>query len=138
VSKQRVLFLCTHNSARSQMAEGFLRAMAGDRFDAQSAGTEKTAVNPLAIRVMAERGIDIGRHTSKLLAGLMHESWDYLITVCDDANERCPFVPGPHKRLHWSFADPSRASGSEEHRLATFRRVRDQIEARLEDWLTER
>jgi arsenate reductase (thioredoxin) len=135
VNKQRVLFLCTHNSARSQMAEGFLRAIAGDRFDAQSAGTEKTAVNPLAIRVMGERDIDISTHTSKLLAGLMHEPWDYLITVCDDANERCPFVPGSQKRLHWSFEDPSRASGSGENRLATFRRVRDQIEARLEDWL---
>jgi len=138
VNKQRVLFLCTHNSARSQMAEGFLRVMAGDRFDAQSAGTEKTVVNPLAIRVMAERGVDIGAHTSKLFAGLMHEPWDYLITVCDDANERCPFVPGTHERLHWSFEDPSRASGSEENRLATFRRVRDQIEARLADWLETR
>ena len=138
MNKQRVLFLCTHNSARSQMAEGFLRAMAGDRFDAQSAGTEKTVVNPLAIRVMAERGVDIGAHTSKLFAGLMHEPWDYLITVCDDANERCPFVPGTHERLHWSFEDPSRASGSEENRLATFRRVRDQIEARLADWLETR
>src|SRR5437867_1422995 len=81
-----------------------------------SAGTEKTVVNPLAIRVMAERGVDIGAHTSKLFAGLMHEPWDYLITVCDDANERCPFAPGTHERLHWSFEDPSRASGSEENR----------------------
>ena len=137
MNKQRVLFLCTHNSARSQMAEGFLRARAGDRFEAQSAGTEQTVVNPLAIRVMAERGIDISGHASKLLAGLLHEPWDYLITVCDDANERCPFVPGRQQRLHWSFEDPSRASGSEENRLATFRRVRDQIEARLQSWLIE-
>src|SRR5262245_61520962 len=93
VDKTRVLFLCTHNSARSQMAEGFLRAMAGDRFDVQSAGTEKTSVHPLAIRVMAERGIDISRHRSKIYDGLMHEPWDYLVTVCDDANERCPHIP---------------------------------------------
>jgi arsenate reductase len=131
----RVLFLCTHNSARSQMAEGFLRAIAGDRFEAGSAGTEKTSVNPLAIRAMAERGIDLGGHTSKVYSDLAPPSWDYLITVCDDANERCPWVPGSVKRLHWSFRDPSRATGTEEERLAVFRRVRDQIQERLTDWL---
>lgn len=134
----RVLFLCTHNSARSQMAEGFLRAMAGDRFEAGSAGTEKTSVNPLAIRAMAELGIDLGGHTSKLYADVASGPWDYLITVCDDANERCPWVPGSVKRLHWSFPDPSRATGSEEERLAVFRRVRDQIQERLTDWLRGR
>jgi len=134
----RVLFLCTHNSARSQMAEGFLRAMAGDRFGAGSAGTEKTSVNPLAIRAMAEIGIDLGGHTSKLYADVASGPWDYLITVCDDANERCPWVPGSVKRLHWSFPDPSRATGSEEERLAVFRRVRDQIQERLTDWLRGR
>lgn len=138
MEKTRVLFLCTHNSARSQMAEGFLRAMAGDRFEARSAGTEKTSVNPLAIRVMAERGIDLGGHTSKVYDGLMQERWDYLVTVCDDANERCPFVPGSVKRLHWSFEDPSRARGTEEERLHVFRRVRDQIEQRLVEWLRDR
>ncbi len=138
MDKTRVLFLCTHNSARSQMAEGFLRAMAGDRFEAQSAGTEKTSVNPLAIRVMAERGIDLGGHASKVYDGLMQERWDYLVTVCDDANERCPFVPGSVKRLHWSFEDPSRARGTEEERLHVFRRVRDQIEQRLAEWLQNR
>ena len=131
----RVLFLCTHNSARSQMAEGFLRAMAGDRFETGSAGTERTSVNPLAIRAMAERGIDLGGHTSKVYADVALPSWDYLITVCDDANERCPWVPGSVKRLHWSFPDPSRATGTEEERLAVFRRVRDQIQERLTDWL---
>ena len=131
----RVLFLCTHNSARSQMAEGFLRAMAGGRFEAQSAGTEKTTVNPLAIKVMAESGIDLSGHTSKVYDGLLGKRWDYLITVCDDANERCPFVPGVVKRLHWSFEDPSRAKGTEEERLQVFRRIRDQIRQRLEDWL---
>ena len=138
MEKTRVLFLCTHNSARSQMAEGFLRAMAGDRFEARSAGTEKTSVNPLAIRVMAERGIDLGGHISKVYDGLMQERWDYLVTVCDDANERCPFVPGSVKRLHWSFEDPSRARGTEEERLHVFRRVRDQIEQRLAEWLRDR
>jgi arsenate reductase len=117
------------------MAEGFLRAAAGDRFEVQSAGTEKTAVNPLAIRAMAERGVDISGHSSKLYTGLMQEPWDYLITVCDDANERCPFVPGVQRRLHWSFEDPSRAQGSDEERLATFRKVRDQIEQRLSEWI---
>jgi arsenate reductase len=138
VNKERVLFLCTHNSARSQMAEGFLRALGRDRFEAQSAGTEKTAVHPLAIRVMAERGIDISTHTSKVYDGLMQHRWDYVITVCDDANERCPFLPGIDKRLHWSFEDPSRALGTEEARLSTFRRVRDQIEARIAEWVTPR
>jgi arsenate reductase len=135
MSRARVLFLCTHNSARSQMAEGFLRALAGDRFEVGSAGTEKTSVNPLAIRVMAERGIDIAGHTSKLYTDVASPPWDYLITVCDDANERCPWVPGSVTRLHWSFPDPSRATGSEEERLAVFRRVRDQIHQRLTGWL---
>jgi arsenate reductase len=120
------------------MAEGLLRALAGDRFEAGSAGTEKTSVNPLAIRVMAERGIDIAGHTSKLYADVASPAWDYLITVCDDASERCPWVPASVTRLHWSFPDPSRASGSEEERLAVFRRVRDQIHDRLTDWLASR
>ncbi|HEY7869677.1 MAG TPA: arsenate reductase ArsC [Methylomirabilota bacterium] len=136
--RPRVLFLCTHNSARSQMAEGLLRALAGDRFEAGSAGTEKTAVNPLAIRAMAERGIDISGHTSKRYSELAPETWDYLVTVCDDANERCPWVPGSVTRLHWSFPDPSRAAGTEAERLAVFRRVRDQIEERLAAWLRAR
>lgn len=117
------------------MAEGFLRTMGGDRYEAQSAGTAKTSVNPLAIRAMAECGIDISGHTSKLFVALMQESWGYLITVCDDANERCPFIPGVQKRLHWPLEDPSRAKGDEEQRLAVFRRVRDQIEAQLSEWL---
>jgi len=92
-------------------------------------------VNPLAIRAMAERSIDISGHTSKVYDGLMNDPWDYLITVCDDANERCPVVPGTIERRHWSFEDPSRATGSDEARLATFRRVRDQIEARIAEWI---
>ena len=136
MTKSRVLFVCTHNSARSQMAEGLLRALAGERFDVGSAGTEKTSVNPLATRAMAERNIDISGHTSKTIDGMLPSRWDVLITVCDDANERCPFVPGIRQRLHWSFPDPSRANGTDEERLAVFRRVRDQIESRIRDWIT--
>jgi arsenate reductase (thioredoxin) len=117
------------------MAEGFLRALAGNRFEAGSAGTERSSVNPLAIRVMEERGIDIRGQSSKRYENLMQKPWDYLITVCDDANEQCPFIPGVDKRLHWSFEDPSRATGTEEQRLAVFRRVRDQIEGKLTEWL---
>jgi arsenate reductase (thioredoxin) len=138
VDKQRVLFVCTHNSARSQMAEGLLRVMAGDRFEVHSAGTEKTSVHPLAIRAMAERGIDIRGHTSKVYDGLMTEPWSYVITVCDDANERCPLFPGSMTRVHWSFEDPSRATGDDEARLAVFRRVRGAIEARLAEFLATR
>jgi len=135
--RPRVLFLCTHNSARSQMAEGFLRAMAGDRFEVQSAGTTATRVHPLATRVMAEVDIDLGSHVSKTLDALLDEPWDYVITVCDSASERCPVFPGRTTRLHWSFDDPSAAEGREEGRLAVFRRVRDQIRASLEAWLAD-
>jgi arsenate reductase len=128
--KARVLFLCTHNSARSQMAEGLLRSLAGDRFEAMSAGTEATHVRPLAIGAMEEVGIDISGQRSKTLDGYLGDHFDYVITVCDDAKEACPFFPGAQMRLHWSFEDPSKAEGSEEERLAVFRRVRDGIQAR--------
>src|SRR5829696_3888543 len=131
--KARVLFLCTHNSARSQMAEGLLRHLAGDRFEARSAGTEATHVRPLANRAMEEVGIDISGQESKTLERYLHEPFDYVITVCDDANEACPFFPGAQSRLHWSFEDPSKAEGSEEERLAVFRSVRDRIRDRIED-----
>jgi arsenate reductase (thioredoxin) len=130
--KSRVLFLCTHNSARSQMAEGLLRHLAGDRFEAMSAGTEATHVRPLAIRAMEEIGVDISGQESKTLDGYLGEPFDYVITVCDDANETCPFFPGAKTRLHWSFEDPSKVEGSEEERLAVFRRVRDGIRDRLQ------
>jgi len=132
------LFLCTHNSARSQMAEGFLRHLGGDSFEVASAGTEATRVHPLAIRAMREVGIDLGPHTSKALDTLLGRPWDYVITVCDHANERCPLFPGQTARLHWSFEDPSQASGTEEQRLEAFRRVRDQIRAQLEAWVAAR
>jgi arsenate reductase (thioredoxin) len=137
VTHQRVLILCTHNSARSQMAEGLLRALGPDRFDVASAGTEATRVHPLAIRVMDELGIDLRRHESKTLDRFLAETWDYVITVCDSANERCPFFPGAARRLHWSFEDPSAATGSEEERLAVFRRVRDAIAMRFRGWVAE-
>src|ERR671913_389023 len=130
--KTRVLFLCTHNSARSQMAEGMLRDLAGDRFEAFSAGTEATRVRPLAIRAMEEIGVDIASRESKTLDRYLNEPFDYVITVCDDANEACPFFPGASERLHWSFEDPSRAEGSEEDRLAVFRSVRDRIRDRVQ------
>lgn len=133
--KQRVLFLCTHNSARSQMAEGLLRAIAGDRFEVASAGIEATHVRPLAVKAMAELGIDLNGHTSKTLDRFLRKSWDVVITVCDSANESCPVFPAAAIRLHWSFPDPSRAAGTEDQQLAVFRDVRDAIKSRLEDWL---
>jgi arsenate reductase len=135
VTKQRVLFLCTHNSARSQMAEGFLRSLAGDRFEAASAGTEATRVHPLAIRVMGEVGIDLAGHSSKTFDPFLAQPWDWVITVCDNANERCPVFPARAMRLHWSFEDPSAAVGSEEQRLEVFRRIRDEISAQIRSWI---
>ena len=135
MTKACVLFVCTHNSARSQMAEGFLRAMAGDRFEIASAGTEATRVHLLAIRAMEEVGISLAGHTSKTLDRFLGQPWDYVITVCDSANERCPVFPAQTRRIHWSFDDPSRATGTEEERLGIFRRVRDEILARLRAWL---
>ena len=107
------------------MAEGFLRALAGDRFEVASAGTEATRVHPLAIRAMAEVGIDLGGHTSKTLERFLDQPWDSVITVCDSANERCPVFPSRTTRIHWSFEDPSQATGTEDERLAVFRRIRD-------------
>ena len=118
------------------MAEGFLRAMAGERYEVASAGTEATRVHLLAIRVMADVGIDLGAHTAKTLDALAGQPWDYVITVCDGANARCPVFPLGTTRLNWSFDDPSPATGSEEERLRVFRRVRDEIRARLGTWLS--
>lgn len=133
--KQRVLFLCTHNSARSQMAEGLLRAMGGERFEVFSAGTEKTRVQPLAIEAMREIGIDISDHTSKTLDAFGDDSFDFVITVCDRANESCPLFPGRTRRLHWSFDDPTAAQGSDDEKLAAFRRIRDEIRATIAGWI---
>jgi len=133
--KKRVLFICTHNSARSQMAEGLLRTLGNEHFEAYSAGTEATHVRPLAIRAMAELDIDISGQQSKTLDRYLHESFFKVITVCDSAAEACPIFPGAHGRLHWSFPDPSKATGSEEEQLAVYRSVRDAIRARIEDEL---
>jgi arsenate reductase len=131
VPKLRVLFLCTHNSARSQMAEGLLRALGGDRFEAHSAGTEATRVRPLATKTMAELGIDISTQTSKTLDPYVDQKFDYVITVCDDANESCPIFPNATHRVHWSLADPSKASGTDEQQLAVYRLVREELRARI-------
>jgi arsenate reductase len=131
-NKQRVLFLCTHNSARSQMAEGLLRDLGGDRFEPFSAGTEATHVRPLAIRAMAELDIDISGQESKTLERYLNQPFDAVITVCDQANEACPVFFGARQRLHWSFPDPSKAEGTEEQQIAVYREVRDAIRERIE------
>ena len=135
MTKTSVLFLCTGNSARSQMAEGILRHLAGDRFEVASAGTEPSAVNPFAIAVMREVGIDISGHRSKSVAGFLGRHFTYLITVCDGARERCPIFPGISQRLHWPLRDPAAARGSEAERVAVFRQVRDEIDARVREFL---
>ena len=135
---ERVLILCTGNTARSQMAEGLLRALAGDRLAVFSAGTRPSVVNPLAIEVMGERGIDISGHRSKHLDEFRAQPFDYVITVCDSAAETCPVFPGRAQRIHWSFPDPAAVEGSDAERRAAFREVREAIEARLRAWLAER
>ena len=135
---KRVLILCTGNSARSQMAEGLLRDIAGDRFEVGSAGTIASFVRPQAIAAMAELGIDISGHRSKCLDEFLDTEFDYVITVCDNANEMCPVFPGPAKRIHWSFDDPAEATGSEDQVAAVFRRVRDEIAVRLREFAAEK
>ncbi len=134
----RVLFLCTHNSARSQMAEGMLRAWGGGAYEARSAGTEATSVRPQAIAVMDELGIDVRSHASEHLGRYLGESFDWVITVCDDAREACPVFPGAKAQEHWSFEDPSAATGSDAERLTVFRRVRDEIADRIREFLRRR
>src|SRR5688572_14232515 len=129
--KKRVLILCTGNSARSQMAEGLLRHDAGDRFEVFSAGIEPTEVRPLAIKAMAEVGIDISKQRSKSTDEFDGQPFDYVITVCDNANQRCPIFPGKAERIHWSIDDPAAATGSEEDQLNIFRRVREEVREKL-------
>jgi arsenate reductase (thioredoxin) len=133
--KRRVLFICTHNSARSQMAEGLLRHLGGERFEVFSAGTEATHVRPLAIEAMAEIGIDLRGHQSKTLERYLQQPFDEVITVCDTAAEACPVFPGALHRRHWSFPDPSKATGSESEQLAVYRGVRNAIQERIEQEL---
>ena len=129
--KKRVLILCTGNSARSQMAEGLLRHDAGDRFEVASAGVNPTQVRPEAVAAMQEIGIDISGHRSKSVDEFTNQDFDCVITVCDNANEQCPVFPGKTQRIHWSFEDPAAAQGDQKERLDVFRRVRDQIRAKL-------
>lgn len=133
----RVLFLCVHNSARSQIAEGLLRRLGGDRFEAHSAGSEPTdAVRPLAVRAMAEAGIDIGHQRPKLQTEFASYPLDYVITTCDEAREACPVFPAPVRQLHWRFDDPAAATGTEEQRLAVYRRIVREIEQRVRLFIT--
>lgn len=133
--KQKILVLCTGNSCRSQMAEGYLRHLACDRFEVASAGLEPSVVNPKAIQVMQEDGVDISHHTSKDVGQFVGQQFDYIITVCDHAREHCPYFPGQAERIHWSFEDPARAVGSEEEILDVFRHVRDKIKATLKQFI---
>ena len=131
--RTKVLILCTGNSARSQMAEGLLRHLAGGRFEVASAGVAPSRVRPEAIKVMSELDIDIAGQRSKSVDEFLAQEFDYVITVCDNANEQCPVFPGKTRRIHWSFEDPAAAEGDDATRLEVFRRVRDEIKERLLD-----
>ena len=137
----RVLFLCTHNSSRSQMAESLLRTRGGSRYQVFSAGTHPRAVHPLALKAMAELGIDISERAGHRAKGIEafedQPSMDLVVTVCDEAAEECPYFPRARRQEHWTFPDPSRATGSEEERLVVFRQVRDAIAARLDAFLRD-
>lgn len=135
MGKRRVLILCTANSARSQMAEGLLRELAHGQAEVYSAGTKPAPVNPMAIRVMAERGVDISGQRSKHLNEFLAHPFDAVITVCDDAAEACPVFPGRAQRIHWSIPDPAAVNGTEAEQLAAFRQARDQLEAHLREWV---
>ncbi len=137
MNRRKVLFLCTGNSARSQMAEALLNHLAGDRFEALSAGIEPKGVHPMTLRVLREIDIDAGKQTSKHVRDYLGKVvFADLITVCDHADENCPTVfPGVQRRYHWSFEDPAAATSNEELQLAKFRKVRDQIKARISEWL---
>ncbi len=128
---KRVLILCTGNSARSQMAEGLLRNMAGDRIEVASAGVAPTQVRPEAIEAMKEIGIDISNHRSKSVDELITQAFDYVITVCDNANQHCPMFPGACRRIHWSIEDPAAVAGDDKTRFEAFREARDELRERL-------
>jgi len=135
--KQKVLFVCIHNSARSQMAEAWLNRLCADSLEAQSAGLEPGVLNPLVVEVMKEEGIDISYKKTKAVFDIFKkgEKFDYVITVCDEASaERCPVFPGLTQRLHWSFPDPSKAIGTDEEKLQQIRPIRDAIRQKIENW----
>jgi arsenate reductase (thioredoxin) len=133
MSKPRVLFLCTGNSARSQMAEGYLRHVAGDQYEALSGGIEPKGLNPLAIEAMREIGIDISQQKSKDVVSFLGQSIPYVVTVCDSAKQRCPIFPRTYKFLHWSIDDPAAATGTHEEKMAVFRRIREEIVAHIDE-----
>lgn len=133
--KPKVLFLCTGNSCRSQMAEGFLRSSAGDRFEVHSAGTRPSVLNPMAVAAMREVYIDISGQRSKDVAGYVGTHFSYVITVCDNAKESCPIFPGPCIRAHWPLQDPADAIGTNEDKMEVFRRVRDEISTLIEEFV---
>jgi len=138
--RKNVLFVCIHNSARSQMAEALLNEVCGEEFQAYSAGLEPGKLNPIVVKAMGELGIDISRNETKAVFDMVKsgKSFAYVITVCDEASaERCPIFPGVTSRLHWSFSDPSSFHGTEEERLARTREVRDSIRAKIEQWCSE-
>jgi arsenate reductase len=138
--KQKVLFVCVHNSARSQIAEAWLKHFCGDFFEVQSAGLEPGQLNPLVVEVMAEAGIDISLKRAQGVSELIKrgELFDYVITVCDETSaEQCPIFPGNSKRLHWSFPDPSKLTGTKEEKLSKIRSIRDAIKAKIENWCFE-
>ena len=137
-SSPRVLFICVHNSGRSQMSEAFLNHYAGDRFDAQSAGLEPGELNPLVVKAMAEMGIDISQNKTKSVFDIWKsgELFQYVIAVCDaESAEKCPIFPGPTTRLHWSFNDPSKVIGTCDQKLQKVRQIRDEIASKIQDWL---
>lgn len=133
--KSQVLFLCTGNSARSQMAEAWLRHLAGERFAVSSAGTHPVGLNSDAVAAMREVGVDMAQHRSKSVQEYQRQHFDYVITVCDRAKESCPLWPGTSAVMHWSFEDPASPSGTEETRRAMFRKIRDQIGDRIKEFL---
>jgi arsenate reductase len=138
--KPKVLFICVHNSARSQMAEAWLNHLCGEFFEAQSAGLEPGKLNPLAVEAMREVGIDISRKKTQAVFDVFKSGqlFAYAITVCDESNaERCPIFPGPTKRLHWSFADPSQVTGADAEKLARGREIRDEIRDKIDNWCAE-
>ena len=137
MNKSKILILCTGNSARSQMAEGLLRHEGGVRFEVFSAGTKPSLVRPEAIFVMGEMGIDISGHRSKSVDEFAGQELDYVITVCDNAKESCPIFPAKTLMMHWPFEDPAGVQGSEDERIAAFRKVRDQIRSRILVFLRE-
>jgi arsenate reductase len=133
--KLRILVLCTGNSCRSQITEGYFRHYGGDRVEVYSAGLEPKGVSPRAIQVMKEVGVDISKHTSDHLSKYIGQSFEYVITVCDNAATNCPVFPGAGRKLHWPFEDPADATGTEDQVLAVFRRIRDEISTKVRNWL---